>query len=211
MSDSMDSPSGAASQPAASQPPSSRSAAAQPASGQSISSHSALLLCLLSGWLAVSLFAWFSAGVTFEVLSIKKTPEISNGFTGIPEARRERLLHRTAGAINRKMFRGWNLVQLIAGLLVLGLSCRGRVPSLQKYLAAAVFAVVLAHMFWLGPGIEQTGRLLDAPDAKLAAEAARRFGIYHGVYVVSDLLKAALLGWMLWVACRRVGPALEER
>ena len=201
MSDSMDTLSGAASQPSTS----------QPVSGQSI-----LLICLLSGWLAVSLFAWFSAGVTFEVLSIKKTPEISDKFTQIPEARRGRLLRRTAGAINRKMFRGWNMVQLLAGLLVLGLIFRGRgrgvsfhTPSF-KYLAAAVFAVVLAHVFWLGPGIEQTGRLLDARDAKLAAEAVRRFGIYHGVYVVSDLLKAALLGWLLWSASRRKSPVPQK-
>ena len=190
MSDSMDSPTGA---------------------GQPV-----LLICLLSGWLGVSLFAWFTANVTFEVLSIKKTPEISKKFTDIPEVRRGRLLRRTAGAINRKMFRGWNVVQLLVGLLALGLIIRGRdcsvgfnVPNF-KYLAAAVFAVVLAHVFWLGPGIEETGRLLDAPNAKLAAEASRRFGIYHGVYVVSDLLKVALLGWLLWSASRRVRPERQE-
>jgi len=197
MSDSMDSPTGAG----------------QPGSGQPV-----LLICLLSGWLGVSLFAWFTANVTFEVLSIKKTPEISKKFTDIPEVRRGRLLRRTAGAINRKMFRGWNVVQLLVGFLALGLIIRGRgldrsvgfnAPNF-KYLAAAVFAVVLAHVFWLGPGIEETGRLLDAPNAKLAAEASRRFGIYHGVYVVSDLLKVALLGWLLWSASRRVRPERQK-
>ncbi len=201
MNESMDKPSGAG----------------LPVSGQSAAGQSALLICLLSGWLAVSLFAWFTANVTFEVLSIKKTPEISEKFSQIPEARRGRLLRRTAGAINRKMFRGWNVAQLLVGLLVLGLISRerGRGVSVYtptfKYLAAGVFAVVLAHVFWLGPGIEQTGRLLDAPDAKLAAEASQRFGMYHGIYVVSDLLKAALLGWLIWAAySRRVRPETRE-
>jgi hypothetical protein len=140
----------------------------QPGSGQPV-----LLICLLSGWLGVSLFAWFTANVTFEVLSIKKTPEISKKFTDIPEVRRGRLLRRTAGAINRKMFRGWNVVQLLVGLLALGLIIRGRDCSVG----------------------------FNVPNFKYLAAA---------VYVVSDLLKVALLGWLLWSASRRVRPERQE-
>ena len=201
MSDSIDTPSGEGSKPVS----------AQWVSDQPISGQQVLLIFLLSGWLTVSLFVWFSAGVTFEVLSIKKTPEISNRFTEIPEVRRERLLRQTAGAINRKMFGGWNVAQLIGGLIILGLFFRvlpetGQSPQVHKYMAIAAFSIVLAHALFLGPGIAQSGSLLDAPDPVIAAQAARQFGIYHGVYMSSDLLKVVLVGWLLWIVFRRLRP-----
>ena len=39
-----------------------------------------------------------------------------------------------------------------------------------------------------------------------AAAARRLFGLYHGIYIVSDLLKAALLAWALWRAARGSNP-----
>ncbi len=83
------------------------------------------LVVILSAWLGVSLFVWYSANVTFSVLSVKNNPGISERFSATPEGPRERALRRTAGEINRGMFHGWNRVQLAAGALLLGMMMLG--------------------------------------------------------------------------------------
>lgn len=174
------------------------------------------LVVILSAWLGVSLFVWYSANVTFSVLSVKKNPGISKRFSATPEGPRERVLRRTAGEVNRGMFRGWNRVQLAAGVLVLGMMIiGGRIEGggrdrMEISLVVAVLAIVVSHVFWLGPGIEETGKALaSAGTSGAASAAARRFGLYHGVYVVSDMIKAGLLGGILWFVSRGARPPGE--
>ena len=167
------------------------------------------VIVLLAAWLGVTLFTWFSAGVTFDVLSVRKNPELSKRFEAIPGKERKRALRHAAGEVNRKMFRGWNMAQLALGALILLIFIRARRERspVELALAGALLAIVLAHAFWLGPGIERTGRALDfAPPGPAAAAARRLFGLYHGIYIVSDLLKAALLAWTLWRAARGSNP-----
>ena len=79
--------------------------------------------------------------------------------------------------------------------------------SFPNILAAKEFrgivdAIVAAHAFWLGPGIEESGRALDIAERSRAPAAAGRMGFYHGAYVVSDMVKAALLILGLWITSR---------
>ncbi len=176
------------------------------------------LVVILSAWLGVSLFVWYSANVTFSVLSVKNNPGISERFSATPEGPRERALRRTAGEINRGMFHGWNRVQLAAGALLLGMMMLGGRSGdwfggwgrVEIFLALAALTVVGSHVFWLGPGIDETGKALAfagaAGTSGAASAAARRFGLYHGVYVESDLIKAGLLGGILWFVSRGARP-----
>ena len=179
-----------------------------PTSGPGAHRLQAPVIILLAAWLGVTLFTWFSAGVTFDVLSVQKNPELSKRFEAIPNKKRERALRHAAGEVNRKMFRGWNMAQLALGVLILLVFIRARRERspVELALAGVLLAVVLAHAFWLGPGIERTGRALDFAAPGQAAAARRLFGLYHGIYIVSDLLKAALLAWALWRAARGTNP-----
>ncbi len=168
-------------------------------------SLNSLVLVLLSAWLGVTLFVWWSATETFEVLSAKKNPALAEKLAPMPEARRAALLHHAAGEVNRRLFRGWNAAQLAAAVLFLAAAFYRRKGDgiLPAVLAGILLAIGLAHFLWLGPAIEAGGRALDFAARAREAEAARQFAFAHGAYVVSDLAKAGLLGWALWGAARR--------
>ena len=59
------------------------------------------------------------------------------------------------------------------------------------------------HAFWIAPRIEALGRALDFADRAAEAGAVRRFGLYHGAYVLTDLLKGGLLLFTLGLLLRR--------
>ncbi len=162
---------------------------------------------LLAAWLGVTLFVWFSANTTFSVLAPKKNPAIAQKFGQIPEPARERALRHAAGEVNRAMFRGWNRAQLVLAALVFwgAFSVRNGGAGRRRWLlgiSGALLAIVAAHAFWLGPGIEEAGRALDIAGRSRAPGAARRMGFYHGAYVVSDMVKAALIALGLWFIVR---------
>ena len=162
---------------------------------------------LLASWLGVTLFVWFSATTTFSVLSPKKNPAIAQKFGQIPEPARERALRHAAGEVNRAMFRGWNRAQLVLAALVFwgAFSVRNGGAGRRRWLlgiSGALLAIVAAHAFWLGPGIEEAGRALDIAERSRAPDAAGRMGFYHGAYVVSDMVKAVLIALGLWFVVR---------
>ena len=159
---------------------------------------------LLAAWLGVTLFVWFSATTTFSVLSPKKNSAIAQKFGQIPEPAREQALRHAAGEVNRAMFRGWNRAQLLLAALVLwsAFSVRKGGAGRKRWLlgiTGALLAIVLAHTYWLGPGIEEAGRALDIAGRSRAPGAAGRMGFYHGAFVVSDMVKAALIASGLWI------------
>lgn len=147
---------------------------------------------------------WWVAAGPFNVLSVKKNPAIAEKFKAIPEPRRERVLRHAAGEINRRLFRGWNLAQLSAGAILLILLAAGRVHfNLSGLFVILSFLLVVSHTFWIAPAIETLGRSLDFADRALMAESVRRFGWYHRVYVISDMVKAGLLLAALVLLLRR--------
>ena len=162
---------------------------------------------LLAAWLGAALFVWFSATTTFSVLSPRKNPAIAQKFGQIPPIARERALRHAAGEVNRAMFRGWNRAQLLLAALVFwsAFSAQKGGAGRRRWLpgiSGALLAIVAAHAFWLGPGIEEAGRALDIAGRSRAPGAAGRMGFYHGAYVVSDMVKAALIALGLWFVVR---------
>lgn len=164
------------------------------------------LVVLLSIWLGITLFVWWSATGTFEVLSAKKNPTLAGKLVPMQEKGRESVLRHAAGEVNRRLFRGWNLAQLALGVLALvGASGMKRARSgiLLPGVLTSIFVIVLVHTFWLSPEIEASGRALDFADRAREEAAVRRFGYVHGAYVISDMLKATMLAIGLWISVRR--------
>lgn len=170
-----------------------------------MSTLNSIVVILLSAWLGVTLFVWWSATGTFEVLSAKKNPELAEKLNPIPKQRQAALLRHAAGEVNRRLFRGWNAAQFAFAIVILG-ACLFRLREggiLFLLLSGILFAVVLAHLIWLGPAIEAGGRALEFSERSPESEAARQFAFVHGVYVISDMAKAGFLGGILWLAFRR--------
>lgn len=88
---------------------------------------------------------------------------------------------------NRWYFETWEKVQLALGLALLALTFRqGR---LLFWLAAAMFALLMAERFYITPEIVRIGRLIDfAPQAP----ERRTFWMFHGAYSAIELAKLAL-------------------
>jgi len=170
-----------------------------------------LLVTLLAIWLGVTLGVWWTATSAFRVVSVRENPSLAKTFAALPEAGREKALRHIAGEMNRRLFRAWNGVQLVLGVLVLLLAARadaGLPPGRRSggvLLGGILLAVVAAHAFWFAPRIEELGRALDFADRAKEADRVRRFGMFHGAYVATDLAKAGVLLLAWWRGVRRRG------
>jgi hypothetical protein len=71
-----------------------------------------------------------------------------------------------------------------------------------RLFAFAIVAIVFVQVLFLGPRILEIGRAIDFVPRPLTPEVARTFGFLHGAYVALDLVKAALLATVCWLAAR---------
>lgn len=147
----------------------------------------------LGGWIAGSLFMIMVAIQNFHsvdrLLADPRGAAEQIGKMGHDEART--LLRFQVSEQNRWYFETWEKIQLALGLALLALTFRqGR---LLFWLAAAMFALLLAERFYITPEIVRIGRLIDfAPQAP----ERRTFWMFHGAYSAVELTKLAL-GFLL--------------
>ena len=163
-----------------------------------------LALLLVGVWLGALVLSWAVATLSFRtvdrVLGPSGRPELQERLSGTaPEARRETLRH-LAGELNRGLFGGLGLAQLVMGALLLGLSWRW--PGAPLRLAAAALLIVLVQL-GLGLPIASLGRSIDFVPRPLPADVGRRFGLLHAAFVLLDLVKASLLGFLAFTLARR--------
>jgi hypothetical protein len=160
-------------------------------------------LVLAGVWLGALLASWVAATVNFRtvdrVLSPAR-PEMDERLASLESEARRQVLRHLASEINRWMFRNWALAQLVLGLALVAASWR--TVGAPRVLAAVALALAAAQMAAVGP-IVDIGRSIDFVPRPLPAGVARRFGLLHAAYVVSDLLKAALLTAFAVLAGRR--------
>ena len=160
-------------------------------------------LFLLGLWLGLVLASWAVATVNFRtvdrVLGPSQDPELGRRLASIPPEDRRMALRHLASEVNRWMFGAGGLAQLVLGLAVVALAwpAGGAARALLLAAAALVLAQILAAR-----SIVDLGRSIDFLPRPLAPDLARRFGALHGAYVVSDLLKAALLVAAAWLGRR---------
>jgi hypothetical protein len=149
---------------------------------------------LLTGlWLGALLASWVAASVNFRTVDRVLSPsraELDERLASVaPEARRQVLRH-LASEINRWTFRNWALAQLVLGVGALAVCWRLGVGP--RVLSAAALALAVAQLAMVAP-IVDLGRAIDFVPRPLPPDVQRRFGLLHAAYVVSDMVKAALL------------------
>jgi hypothetical protein len=150
-------------------------------------------LVLAGLWLGALLASWVAATVNFRTADrvlAPARPEMEERLASVPPEARRQVMRHLASEINRWMFRNWALAQLVLGLALL-VAC-WRMGGWPRALAGVALALAAAQMTTVAP-IVDLGRSIDFLPRPLPPEVARRFGLLHAAYVVSDLVKAALL------------------
>jgi hypothetical protein len=163
-----------------------------------------LALVLTGVWLGALLASWVAATVNFRtvdrVLGAGERPELARSLGPVaPDARRQALRHLSS-EINRWSFRWWSRTQLVLAIVLVLLSWRH--ASAARWLLLASVVIVLAQLALVRP-IVDLGRAIDFVPRPLPAEVARRFGMLHAAFVVSDLIKAGLLAAAAFALGRR--------
>lgn len=148
-------------------------------------------------WLALTLGVWWAATNSFDTFNVEKNPSAARLFE--PASTMEMKSRLAAREVNSRIFRAWNRLQLIFGVLALFLIWRaGRMAGLPLIMAGCLLLIVCAHVFWFFPKIETLGKILYGAEASGAAGKSA-FGRYHGAYLVTDALKACLLFAAVWL------------
>ena len=162
---------------------------------------------LLVSWLALTLGVWWAATNSFDTFNVEKNPSASRLFE--PASAMKMKGRLAAREVNSRIFRAWNLLQLVFGVLALFLIWRtGRMDGLPLVMAGCLLLIVCAHVFWFFPKIETLGKILYNAEASGAAGKSA-FGRYHGAYLGTDALKACLLFAAIWLSPWRKTPGAE--
>lgn len=158
-------------------------------------------LLVLGLWLGLLVSSWVMASVNFRtaerVASDAAPAELRSRLQPLTDVDRRLAFRFMASEINRFMFRGVGLAQLVLGVLLVALLWR--TGGTARGLALLALALVAIQIGGLGPQIARVGRLIDFLPRPLPAPLGRRFGLLHGVYVLVDLAKAVVLGAVAWL------------
>jgi hypothetical protein len=160
---------------------------------------------LLAGlWLGALLLSWAVATLNFRtvdrVLEPTAGPELGQRLAPLPAPDRRLVLRHLASEINRGLFQGFGLAQLVLGAALL-LAAWG-VGGWARPVALLALAFVFLQVA-LGIPITTLGRALDFVPRPLPDALRHRFGMLHGAFVLLDLAKAGLLATLAVVLARR--------
>ncbi len=156
-----------------------------------------LALVLVAAWIALSIGSAVAASVNFHTVD----RVLVTGYRAELAARTpppdRTVLRYLASEINRRLFRGWAVAQVVlvvaALLLVLPVPAVG---AAAKATLAAASAAALANALALTPRLLRAGPPLDFVARPFTAEwepVHRAFMRLHGAYMAVDLVKLALL------------------
>jgi len=160
-------------------------------------------LVLLGLWLGLVLASWAMASASFRtadrVMGPAGSPELASRLAPVAAEDRRMVLRHLASELNRWMFGAFGLAQAALALLVLALAWPSGGTQRSLLLAAAA---LVALQLLAARSIVDLGRSIDFVPRPLPGEIARRFGLLHAAYVLSDMAKAALLLAAAWLARR---------
>lgn len=167
----------------------------------------AVLLVLTGSWLGLLFASWAIATATFRtaeaVASLPSGSAAGDHVARVPSETRRPLFRHLASEVNRWMFGRFGWAQLALAVIVafLAWSFGGAV----RWVAVFALLAVAAQGGVLGPAILELGRSIDFVARPLPADVGRRFGMWHGGYVVLDIAKAVALLALAVVLARRAG------
>jgi hypothetical protein len=158
----------------------------------------ALLLC---AWLTGTLVMWFVATENFRTVDrvlatanaefARSTGPLAAGETRI-------ILRYLASELNRFYFRTWNWVQLVLGVVVLGLLWAERGSDrLTRQLTLGMIILIGVMIGYFTPTIVSLGRGLDFAARQPPPPGLGRFWRLHTIYMALDAVKVGVGVWSL--------------
>lgn len=155
---------------------------------------SRLALLLTGIWLGALVFSWAVATLNFRtvdrVLDTSPRPELERTLGPLSPPERWMAFRHLAAEINRGLFGGFGVAQLVAGAALLYLSWG--VGGWARPVALLALGLVFLQVA-IGIPITSLGRAIDFVPRPLPAALGQRFGMLHGAFAVLDLAKAGLL------------------
>jgi hypothetical protein len=163
------------------------------------------LALLLAGlWLGALLLSWAVATLNFRtvdrVLGPTAGPGLEQHLAPLPAPERRVAFRHLVAEINRGLFQGFGLAQLVIGSGLL--FAAWRVGGWARPVALLALAFVFLQVA-LGIPITSLGRAIDFVPRPLPDAVRQRFGMLHGAFVLLDLAKAGLLATLAVILARR--------
>jgi len=166
-------------------------------------------------WALVIVGAWIMGSICLSVVATQnfytidrllKTstkPQFYAAVQKLGQDQARDLLRYLSSELNRLYFQGWNVTQIVFGVLTLWLTAsrsQRRNPSLNRarWGVVLMIAITLLMFGYLTPEIVSLGRSLDFVPRDPAPVEMRRFWILHGAYTSLEMLKllvAALVAY----------------
>lgn len=119
-------------------------------------------------------------------------PELDHRLKTLPLAERRVAFRHLVSEVNRWIFPYGSLAQLLLAGLLLAAAWPAAGVGL-RWVVVALLLLTAVQAFALAGAIASFGRTLDFTPRPLPPDLARRFGLLHGAYVISDIAKLALL------------------
>ena len=161
---------------------------------------------LLTFWIGLNLFVWFAATRTFSTVErILKSPDprFSQAVEPLGDEPTRQVLRYAASEINRRYFRAYGWVEILLGVVLLGLLWR-QMPrdTVGVAVVSGMLALVVALTLIVTPWMTSLGRTLDFAPRTPEPPQMRRFWMLHGAFTSLDAVKflAGLVLLIRWLA-----------
>ncbi|MBI5395139.1 MAG: hypothetical protein HZA91_07565 [Verrucomicrobia bacterium] len=164
-----------------------------------------LFLIVLTVWLTGTVAVWLNASNNFgrskRVLEQAEQTGLAAKLRALPAEDARQAMHHLASEINRSIFRVWDPSQV--GLAVVALWLGWPLSSRWRKVALAVALVIaLVLTCWITPTVLALGPPLDFAPRDPSPPEFRAFMFYHGLYLVLDGVKMALLAALMVALAR---------
>jgi hypothetical protein len=155
-----------------------------------------ILLWLLGGWFFATLFMGFVASGNFHVMKPDYLPKAEQVYKAIPVADRPLALKYGANELNRFFFTYYDLIQVFVAVAACGLFAATRRGGKVVWACLIICLLMsLSFQFYFLPVIVDLGREIEfmpRDPANLPPEV-KRFGMLHGINILMEMAKLAIL------------------
>ena len=144
-------------------------------------------------WLAGSLLFALVATENFytidRLLEASPNPAFRELIADAGRSESRELLRYLSSELNRLYFQIWSVVQVVLGVLTLGLVSKLPRGARAKWGVVAMLGILLLLGAWITPSILSIGRSLDFVPRDPPPPSLRTFGILHAAYTVLEFFK----------------------
>jgi hypothetical protein len=167
-----------------------------------------MAIAILSAWVAATLFMWFAATRSFSTVDrVLRQPgaQFAETTKSLTPDQTRMVLRHLASEINRTLFWGYGVAQIVLGVVLLFLLWR-QTPrdNVGLGIACGMLALALVLTLVITPLLVRIGRMIDFAPRNPPPPVMPRFWALHGAFTGLDGVKLlAGLGLLIrWIVGR---------